>query len=244
MKKITLLFFVLLIFASCTYTYDELFDALKHGDLDGYTYVPDDNFEQALIDLGYDDKLDDAVLTSNINAVTKLSLQSLGIEDLTGIEDFKMLEELDLIFNNLTSLDVSQNTFLTTLVCSRNKITNLDVSNNSNLLVLYCFWNNLTSLDLSNNVNLIDLQCYDNQITSLDLSTNSNLKEINCRNNDLLSLNVKNGNNKSIEVFNPTGNILLQCIQIDSDVFDDILLGDYPTSWYKDAVASYSDSCQ
>ena len=30
------------------------------------TYVPDDNFEQAIIDLGYDDTLDDFVLTQNI----------------------------------------------------------------------------------------------------------------------------------------------------------------------------------
>jgi len=29
------------------------------------TYVPDDNFEQALIDLGYDNALDDSVLTAN-----------------------------------------------------------------------------------------------------------------------------------------------------------------------------------
>jgi hypothetical protein len=31
------------------------------------TYVPDDNFEQAIIDLGYDDTLDDFVLTQNIS---------------------------------------------------------------------------------------------------------------------------------------------------------------------------------
>ena len=31
------------------------------------TYVPDNNFEQALIDLGYDDALDDSVLTANIS---------------------------------------------------------------------------------------------------------------------------------------------------------------------------------
>ena len=33
------------------------------------TYVPDDNFEQALIDLGYDDVLNDTVLTANIVAL-------------------------------------------------------------------------------------------------------------------------------------------------------------------------------
>ena len=31
------------------------------------TYVPDNNFEQALIDLNYDDTLDDSVLTANIS---------------------------------------------------------------------------------------------------------------------------------------------------------------------------------
>jgi hypothetical protein len=36
------------------------------------TYVPDNNFEQALIDLGYDDTLDDYVLTANISGVTIL----------------------------------------------------------------------------------------------------------------------------------------------------------------------------
>ena len=33
------------------------------------TYVPDDNFEQALIDLGYDNILDDYVTTANINII-------------------------------------------------------------------------------------------------------------------------------------------------------------------------------
>ena len=39
------------------------------------TYVPDDNFEQALIDLGYDTGvLDDYVPTANINTVTTLDV--------------------------------------------------------------------------------------------------------------------------------------------------------------------------
>ena len=50
------------------------------------TYVPDNNFEQALIDLGYDDVLDDSVLTASIDTVTSLSIMSMGITDLTGIE--------------------------------------------------------------------------------------------------------------------------------------------------------------
>ena len=38
------------------------------------TYVPDDNFEQALIDQGYDDVLDDYVLTENISDLTTLNV--------------------------------------------------------------------------------------------------------------------------------------------------------------------------
>ena len=56
------------------------------------TYVPDDNFEQALIDLGYDDVIDDYVLTANISGVTTLYVGSKEIADLMGIEAFTALE--------------------------------------------------------------------------------------------------------------------------------------------------------
>ena len=93
------------------------------------TYVPDDNFEQALINLGYDNALDDYVTTANINIVTSLDVNSQNISDLTGIEDFIALEYL---------------------LCYNNQLTNLNVSNNPALHHLYCFGNLLTSLDVSN----------------------------------------------------------------------------------------------
>ena len=86
----------------------------------GYTYVPGDNFEQALIDLGYDDLLDDYVLTLNISGVTTLDVSNKNIADLTGIEDFTSLTTLACYTNQLTSLDVSQNTALTGLYCLEN----------------------------------------------------------------------------------------------------------------------------
>ena len=59
--------------------------------LDSYTYVPDDIFEQHLIDLGFDDVLDDYVLTNNMNGIEVLILDNYGISDLTGIEDMSNL---------------------------------------------------------------------------------------------------------------------------------------------------------
>ena len=134
------------------------------------TYVPDDNFEQALIDLGHDSApLDDYVPTDNISSLTTLNIENKGISDLTGIEDFTALEYL---------------------YCSENDLTGLDLSNNTSLLYLDCNNNNLTSLDLSNNTLLTNLVCYDNNIGSLDLSNNTVLRYLDCKNNALTSLNV------------------------------------------------------
>ncbi len=63
------------------------------------TYVPDNNFEQALIDRGYDDILDDYVLTDNINSLTELFIGDEGITDLTGIEVFSALHFLIFFYN-------------------------------------------------------------------------------------------------------------------------------------------------
>ena len=59
---------------------------------------------------------------------------------------------------------------MTTLNCSRNQLTSLDVSNNTALEKLPCYGNQLTSLDVSNNTALTYLTCYNNPLTSLDLS--------------------------------------------------------------------------
>ncbi len=86
-------------------------------------YVPNDNFEQALIDLGYDDVLDNYVLTWNIEGVTSLDVTFKSISDLTGIEDYTSLVVLKCFENKLTSLNVSSNTTLTELRCNGNQLT-------------------------------------------------------------------------------------------------------------------------
>ena len=158
------------------------------------TYVPDDKFEQALIDLGYDTTLDDSVLTANISGVTSLNFaitaikkRSHGISDLTGIEAFVALEELNLWNNVLTSLDLSNNTALTRLVCFQNSLTSLDVSKNTAIVELNCAGNQLTSLDVSKNTALEYLYCYYNQLTSLDVSKNTALTSLSCSFNQLTS---------------------------------------------------------
>ena len=123
------------------------------------TYVPDDNFEQVLINLGYDNVLDDSVNTANIDTVTELQINSTLISDLTGIEDFNALTYLQCQDNQLTSLDINQNTALIYLYCHYNQIISLDVSQNTALIALNCGNNQLISLDVRNGNNInMDLQ--------------------------------------------------------------------------------------
>ena len=202
------------------------------------TNVPDDNFEQALIDLGYDDVLDNFVTTQNINTLTSLFINGREIEDLTGIEDFVALYDLDCSDNDLTSLDVSNNKSLFFLSFSQNDIATINLSENIGLEVLYCFENNLTNLDVDVNVNLLYVAVADNELTTLNLSNNVLLEELYvsnndiatldlskasnffgllCDNNNLSELNLQNGNNVNWGRgnFDTTSNPNLTCIQVD-----------------------------
>ena len=156
------------------------------------TAIPDANFEQALITLGYDNVIDGGVLTANISSVDTLDIPLFsGISDLTGIEDFTALTFLDCSNNNLTSLDVSQNTALTHLNCESNLLTSLDVTQNTALEYLGCGDNQLTNLDVSQNASLTELHCDSNiWLTSLDVSQNTALTYLDCSWNQLTSLDV------------------------------------------------------
>lgn len=152
------------------------------------TYVPDDNFEQTLILLGYDDVMDDYVLTANINGITSLDIHYRGISDLTGIEDFTTLTELNCSHNELTYLDFSQNTSLIELNCLNNNLTHLDILQLTALQELRCGSNQLTYLDVSQNSVISYLNCMFNQLNTINFSQNIALSFLQCQSNNLTHL--------------------------------------------------------
>lgn len=107
------------------------------------TYVPDDNFEAALEYMGIGNGIpnDDYVHTYNISDITNLNIYGQGISDLTGIEDFLSLITLQAKNNQLTNIDLSNNTALRILFISDNQLTQLDISNNPLIEVLHVFSN-------------------------------------------------------------------------------------------------------
>jgi Leucine-rich repeat (LRR) protein len=206
-----------------------------------YTLIPDSNFEQKLIDLGIDvDGKNGKVLTSSIFLITSFNVSGSSIADLTGIEDFVSLTELNCSNNVLTALNVAKNSNLTYLDCSANAIAALDVTKNTVLTDLYCNINKLTTIDVSKNLVLNKLNVSENSFTALDVSKNKALTEINCYKNSLTSLNLKNGNNvnmKRMNFSNLAQNPNLQCIQVDNASYCN-------SNWdAKDATAGYSSDC-
>jgi hypothetical protein len=153
-------------------------------------YVPDDNFEQGLIDLGYDDVLDDSVLYDNIDTVTFLILSDREIESFEGIAAFTELITFSCEFNNLEAIDVSSNLFLRNFYCGMNEITELDLSANINLEIMHCSENELGELELSNNLDLRILHCSYNLFTELDLTVNVLMEQLIVSHTNLTSLDV------------------------------------------------------
>ena len=152
------------------------------------TNFPDANFRTYVSTFDTDN--DDRLTPTELAAVEYMALYNKSIGDLTGIEHFTDLTELDCRRNQLTSLDLSKNTALEVLNCNNNPLTSLVLGGNTALTKLSCTNNQLTSLDLSKNTALEELDCGDNQLTSLDVSANTALKQLYCMNNPLTALDV------------------------------------------------------
>ena len=101
------------------------------------TYVPDNNFEQALINLSLDDIWDDSVVTSAIDTLTELYLAGKNISSLKGIEDFVQLRHLFCSDNQIVTLDLRDNINLIEFNCRNNLLTSLDIRNGNNLALWY-----------------------------------------------------------------------------------------------------------
>ena len=152
------------------------------------TNFPDANF---LAYVGSFDTDNDKLLSpAELTKVKEMNLRNKSIGDLTGIEHFTALTKLNCHWNQLTSLDVSQNTALQVLNCNNNQLTSLVLGGNTALTKLLCANNQLTALDVSKNTALEELDCGDNQLTSLDVSANTALKQLYCMNNPLTALDV------------------------------------------------------
>ena len=135
---------------------------------------PDDHFRQYVS--AYIDIDQDGVLSEKEKNITVLSVPSMEIEELTGIEYFTELKELDCSDNPIRFFDVSGNTALEKLNCSKIENSRFDFSGNPALKELNISYNiNLKNVDLNALKKLEKLDCSYALMDRLDLSGLENL---------------------------------------------------------------------
>ena len=191
-----------------------------------YTAIPDINFENKLISLGIDSgNPDGQILTANAATVTSLDLINNSISDLTGIEAFVMLNNFTCRKNQITSINLSQNTKLVYLTLSENKLGSLDLTANVLLENVDCRKNQITTINVAQNTKLTSLNVGNNNLTSLDITSNVLLEGFDCQRNLLTNLNVSNNTkliyltamNNQLSVLNVSANTVLEQLVISTN---------------------------
>lgn len=97
---------------------------------------------------------------NKMSQVGMLDIHNQGLSDLSDIKYFTGLFHLDCRENQLSVLDVSENSSLEYLNCAGNQLTELNLGSlNNKLKRLFCHLNRLTALDVSMHSKLEMLQC-------------------------------------------------------------------------------------
>lgn len=150
---------------------------------------PDENFRDYVA--GEWDKNQDKYFSPSEIANAKwISCDNKEISNLKGIEFFTNIWLLECYYNNLTTIDLSNNKKLSYINCHHNKLEELDVSGLPLLKTFYCGHNALPSIDVSKNEKLEDFDCQDNHLDTLDVSQNKELVKLGCGSNNLTELDV------------------------------------------------------
>jgi len=189
--------------------------------------IPDANFKTALLNHVpvINTNADGEIQVSEAAAFTgTINIGFKNITDLTGINAFINIHELNCNYNRLTALNISGLNSLSSLYCAENLLSSLTINNLPSLKILYCGGNLLTSLQLSNLPQLQQLMCGDNKFTSLSLSGLPAMRSINTQDCDsMTTLNLSNmpslgflncgyGNLSTLSMIGLTGLDTLYCM--------------------------------
>mgnify|MGYP000608177457 CR=1 FL=1 len=164
--------------------------AVPEGDIAiDETNFPDENFrDNVWWDLNTN--RDDHFSPSEIANAKGIICDNKEISNLKGIQFFTEIWKLDCYYNNLTTIDLSNNKKLSYINCIYNKLEELDVSELPLLETFACDGNKLQSIDVSENKKLKDFSCKENSLGTLNVSQNTELERLVCGHNNLTELDV------------------------------------------------------
>ncbi|MBD3583486.1 DUF7619 domain-containing protein [Flavobacterium selenitireducens] len=154
----------------------------------GIVYIPDPNFKTGLIGLGYDLNSDAEIQISEAAAVTTMTVDNLSISDLTGIKSFSNLQNLYVMDNLLTNVDLSGMANLRMAYLGGNDITAINLLGVDDLRDLVLDQNQLEILVIQDKPNLDRFSAVFNNISGLFLDNLPMLREVKVIGNDLVHL--------------------------------------------------------
>jgi hypothetical protein len=229
---------------------------------EAYTVIPDQNFEQALIDLGIDSNptKDGRILTSAITTLENLDLNNKEISDLTGIQNFTNLKALNASENNLRFIYLSKNTKLEELVVNANNLLAVNLIFQNQLTTFNGTNNSCKSINLSNPTAIEELRLSNNKLFGgFDLSSFTKLRVLALENNEITKIKLPNitsinefsiggnaglnsldisGIDTNLNTFQATNLTALNCIQV-----SDVTHANNQNGWQKDTTTNYSENC-
>lgn len=124
--------------------------------------IPDTNFKAKLFALGVDTNTDGNIQVSEALVITTLQVNNSNILDLTGIEAFTNLAQLNCNGNQFTELNLTTLTNLNNLECGSESLINLFLKNGKTEAVV-----------LANSPNLAFICADDNQFSSIQNQLNT-----------------------------------------------------------------------
>lgn len=186
--------------AFASYNINKLFANLSGDTIPANSAFDDINFYNCVIEnynkyskTKIEDKLENTNLTdAELESIDKLYCNNKNITSIKGIEKLKGITIFSSTGNNITSVDLSENTFLEKVLLSRNKISHININNNIALTAISVANNELTNIDVSNNSNLSILDIDNNHLEKLILDNNDKIKSLSLSYNNLTELNVDN----------------------------------------------------
>ena len=168
-----------------------------------FVTITDANFEELLIseDIDSDGIINQQMLKSDAEKVTKLSLNGANINSLEGIEAFVNLKRLEADANNLTTLDVSNNVLLDTISLTSNRLIEIEgLEKAQNLTWLSLSWNYFTEFTLDND-NVKNFLIDHNDLTSLEIVHAPKLESAVLNLNQIADLDLSNSPLLKVLVF-------------------------------------------
>jgi hypothetical protein len=204
----------------------------------------DPNFKAYLVK-NFDTNADGEISAAEASVVEKIQCHSAHITHPDQLQYFTSLGTLDLMYNDISSIDLGTAPSLRIVnLCNNPKLTSLDVKNNQALLVLQLNEAGLTTLDVSNNTNLIDLECSSNRLTSLNVSQNAKLKSLMCSHNAMRNIDISADTLLETAYvggqIDATGSAREMTVELGEKVSPDVLTNESTTDNYNNANIKFN----